>query len=379
MSEFPEPHPDPLERPTFSRSSSPPEPPTSTERPTSSRSSSPDSSPPSPLPPLESLLPRALPADQPLLRARLRALTDPHANPSARAGRRPRRGRSDRDAARRDQPDSDQTLRADILQSIARLDARRASVPKVSYPPELPVSQRRDDLLALVSDHQVVIVCGETGSGKTTQLPKLCLELGRGVHAMIGHTQPRRIAARTVAMRVAEELDAPALVASKMRFDDRTDERTLVKVMTDGILLAETRSDPLLRRYDTIIVDEAHERSLNIDFLLGTLKRILPRRPDLKLIITSATIDASRFAEHFAGPRGPAPVIEVEGRTYPVEMRYEPRASLGADIDLSPEEHAADAAVRLIYQNQSDVLIFMPGEREIRLTAHALRLHPQLP
>jgi ATP-dependent helicase HrpA len=196
---------------------------------------------------------------------------------------------------------------------------------------------------------------------------------------MIGHTQPRRIAARTVAMRVAEELDAPALVASKMRFDDRTDERTLVKVMTDGILLAETRSDPLLRRYDTIIVDEAHERSLNIDFLLGTLKRILPRRPDLKLIITSATIDASRFAEHFAGPRGPAPVIEVEGRTYPVEMRYEPRASLGADIDLSPEEHAADAAVRLIYQNQSDVLIFMPGEREIRLTAHALRLHPQLP
>ena len=251
-------------------------------------------------------------------------------------------------------------------------------MPKVDYPPDLPVSQRRDDLLRVIGDHQVVIVCGETGSGKTTQLPKICLELGRGVGAMIGHTQPRRIAARAVAMRVAEELDAPGLVASKMRFDDRTDDRTLIKVMTDGILLAETRSDPLLRRYDTIIVDEAHERSLNIDFLLGSLRRILPRRPDLKLIITSATIDAGRFAEHFAGPGGPAPVVEVAGRTYPVELRYEERA--GADAEgLSPEEHAADTAVRLIYENHADVLVFMPGEREIRLTAHALRHHPQLP
>ncbi len=305
-------------------------------------------------------------------------MTDSCARPAGRR-RGPARSPQASNQASSQAPDSEALLRADILRSIARLDARRASVPKVTYPPDLPVSQRRDDLLALIRDHQVVIVCGETGSGKTTQLPKVCLELGRGVHAMIGHTQPRRIAARTVAMRVAEELDAPHLVASKMRFDDRTDERTLIKVMTDGILLAETRADPLLRRYDTIIVDEAHERSLNIDFLLGTLQRILPRRPDLKLIITSATIDASRFAEHFAGPSGPAPVIEVEGRTYPVEMRYEPRAALGEEGDLTPEEHAADAAVRLIYQNQSDVLIFMPGEREIRLTAHALRLHPQLP
>lgn len=340
---------------------------------------------PGPIPPepaLEALLARAFPPDQPRLRARLRALTAPSAHGSANrntASKPPRnRRRPSHPAAPANTQDSQALLREDLLRSIARLDARRASIPKITYPPELPVSQRRDDLLALIRDHQVVIVCGQTGSGKTTQLPKLCLELGRGINAAIGHTQPRRIAARTVALRIAEELDAPALVASKMRFDDRTDERTLVKVMTDGILLAETRSDPLLRRYDTIIVDEAHERSLNIDFLLGTLKRILPRRPDLKLIITSATIDASRFAEHFAGPSGPAPVIEVEGRTYPVELRYEPRTA-GEDADLTPEEHAADAAVRLIYQNQSDVLIFMPGEREIRLTAHALRLHPQLP
>lgn len=265
-------------------------------------------------------------------------------------------------------------VRADLIRSVERFAARKASVPTVTYPPDLPVSQRRDDLLAAVGEHQVVIVCGETGSGKTTQLPKVCLELGRGVGGMIGHTQPRRIAARTVAMRVAEELDAPGVVASKMRFDDRTDERTLIKVMTDGVLLAETRADPRLEQYDTIIIDEAHERSLNIDFLLGFLKRLLPRRPDLKLIVTSATIDAGRFAEHFSGPQGPAPVVEISGRTYPVEVRYEPPTG-----DTPAEDFAADAAVRLIHKGRSDVLVFMPGEREIRLTAHALRHHPLLP
>jgi ATP-dependent helicase HrpA len=270
-----------------------------------------------------------------------------------------------------DRAQAEAALREDILRSAARLAARRASVPAIDYPPELPVSQRRDDLLDAIGRHQVVIVAGETGSGKTTQLPKICLELGRGVAGMIGHTQPRRIAARTVAMRIAEELDAPGAVGSKMRFDDRTDDRTLIKVMTDGVLLAETRSDPMLRRYDTIIIDEAHERSLNIDFLIGFLRRLLPRRPDLKLVITSATIDAARFAEHFAGPDGPAPVLEITGRTYPVEVRYERPGE-----EMSPEETAADAAVRLANEGHADVLVFMPGEREIRLTAHALRHHP---
>lgn len=305
--------------------------------------------------PLDVLLGRAMPGDRPRLRARLRGLE------RARQGDRPT-GRGEG------------SVREELLASIARFDRRRASVPAVAYPPELPVSERREELLDAVRDHQVVIVCGETGSGKTTQLPKICLELGRGVGAMIGHTQPRRIAARTVAARIGEELDAPGVVASKMRFDDRTDDRTLVKVMTDGVLLAETRTDPKLHQYDTIIVDEAHERSLNIDFLLGFLKRLLPRRPDLKLIITSATIDAERFAEHFASPAGPAPVLEISGRTYPVEQRYERPSE-----ELTPEEAAAEAAVRLIHEGRSDVLVFMPGEREIRLTAHALRHHPTLP
>ncbi len=309
---------------------------------------------------LWAMLDEAMPADRARLRSRIRGLQR-GGNGASKGGRNAER--------------ATRQVRADLERSIGVYRARKASVPALSYPPDLPVSQRRDDLLEAIREHQVVVVCGETGSGKTTQLPKLCLELGRGVGAMIGHTQPRRIAARSVAARVGEELGAQWLVASKMRFDDRTDDRTLVKVMTDGILLAETRSDPLLRRYDTVIVDEAHERSLNIDFLLGTLRRILPRRPDLKLIVTSATIDAGRFAEHFAGPAGPAPVLQIEGRTYPVEVRYEPRQAEG----VSPEEHAADAAVRLIHENHADVLVFMPGEREIRLTAHALRHHPLLP
>src|SRR5215468_8862919 len=202
--------------------------------------------------------------------------------------------------------------------------ARQLAVPVVSYPPDLPVSQRKDEIAAAIRDHQVVIVAGETGSGKTTQLPKICLELGRGVTGQIGHSQPRRIAARTVAERIAAELgtEIGAAVGYKVRFTDKSSDGTLIKVMTDGILLAEMQRDRRLLRYDTLIIDEAHERSLNIDFILGYLKRLLPSRPDLKVIITSATIDPERFSKHFWD----APVIEVSGRTYPVEVRYRPLA-----------------------------------------------------
>src|SRR5689334_3801150 len=206
-------------------------------------------------------------------------------------------------------------ITADVEKAEARIAQRRQGVPEVRYPQELPVSQRREDLLAAIRDHQVVIVAGETGSGKTTQLPKICLELGRGVIGQIGHTQPRRIAARTVAERVAEELNTKLgdAVGYKVRFTDQSGDDTLVKLMTDGILLAEIQTDPALSRYDTIIIDEAHERSLNVDFLLGYLKQLLPKRPDLKIVITSATIDPQRFSAHFDN----APIIEVSGRTYP--------------------------------------------------------------
>lgn len=232
--------------------------------------------------------------------------------------------------------------------SPEQLAARAAAVPAIVYPEELPVSARREEIAAAIGEHQVVIVAGETGSGKTTQLPKICLELGRGITGMIGHTQPRRIAARSVAERIASELGTPigpgGVVGYQVRFTEEVGENTLVKLMTDGILLAEIQSDPQLRRYDTIIVDEAHERSLNIDFILGYLARLLPQRPDLKVIITSATIDSERFAEHFGreqtGDRGqpfivPAPVIEVSGRTYPVEVRYRPLAP--DDVDPASE------------------------------------------
>src|SRR5687768_12888715 len=213
-------------------------------------------------------------------------------------------------------------IEAEVEAARLRLDARLAAVPPITYPDELPVSRRRDDIRAAIRDHQVVVVAGETGSGKTTQLPKICMELGRGVRGQIGHTQPRRIAARTVAERIAEELGTPlgATVGYKVRFTDQVTDDTMVKVMTDGILLAEIQNDRMLRRYDTLIIDEAHERSLNIDFILGYLKQLLPRRPDLKVVITSATIDPERFSRHF----GDAPIIEVSGRTYPVEMRYRP-------------------------------------------------------
>jgi ATP-dependent helicase HrpA len=262
----------------------------------------------------------------------------------------------------------------------------------ISFPADLPISGRRDDIAAAIRDHQVVVVAGETGSGKTTQLPKICLELGRGQGrneegrgGLIGHTQPRRIAARSVAERLASELrtELGTEVGYQVRFTDRTSHDTRVKVMTDGILLAELQRDRELRRYDTIIIDEAHERSLNIDFLLGYLKRLLPRRPDLKLVITSATIDPERFARHFADGRGrPAPVIEVSGRTYPVEIRYRPLVTTGAGPDGVDEEGEVvvrdqteaivDAVRELAHEGPGDVLVFLPGEREIRDTADAL-------
>ena len=259
-----------------------------------------------------------------------------------------------------------------------------ASELELTYPPELPVSQRRDDIAAAIRDHQVVVLAGETGSGKTTQLPKICLELGRGRGAgrggIIGHTQPRRIAARSVAERIADELGTELgdLVGYQVRFTDRTSKRSRVKLMTDGILLAELQRDRDLRRYDTIIIDEAHERSLNIDFLLGYLKRLLPRRPDLKLIITSATIDVDRFAEHFD-----APVVEVSGRTYPVEVRYRPLVELpeadeeGEPIVRDQTEAIVDAVRELGAEGPGDVLVFLPGEREIRDTADALADTPR--
>ena len=248
----------------------------------------------------------------------------------------------------------------------------------VSYPPELPVSQRRDEIAAAIRDHQVVVVAGETGSGKTTQLPKICLELGRGVAGQIGHTQPRRIAARTVAERIAEELgtEIGTAVGYKVRFTDKSSDGTVVKVMTDGILLAEMQRDRQLRRYDTLIIDEAHERSLNIDFILGYLKRLLPARPDLKVIITSATIDPERFSKHF----GDAPIVEVSGRVYPVEVRYRPLADPDRPSDEAKDQvqGICDALAELRAEGPGDVLVFLSGEREIRDTADALADRPDL-
>ncbi len=269
-------------------------------------------------------------------------------------------------------------LLAEIEQGEAIVARRRAAVPTVGYPEQLPVSARRDDLLAAIRDHQVVVVAGETGSGKTTQLPKICLELGRGIRGQIAHTQPRRIAARTVAERIADELGVGLgdAIGYSVRFNDRSGDDTLVRLMTDGLLLAELQRDRLLRRYDTIIIDEAHERSLNIDFLLGQLQQILPRRPDLKLIITSATIDPERFATHFADARGePAPIIEVSGRTYPVEVRYRPVVDPDdpdADPDRDQADAICDAVEELAREPEGDVLVFLSGEREIRDTAEAL-------
>lgn len=318
-----------------------------------------------------------------------------------------------RDALKQNKP-VDKSL-VDIAHKVQasqqRLQARLSALPKPEYPPELPVSGKKDEIAAAIQKHQVVIVCGETGSGKTTQLPKICLELGRGVSGLIGHTQPRRIAARSVASRIAQELKYPLgeAVGYKVRFNDKLSESSYVKLMTDGILLAETQSDKFLNGYDTIIIDEAHERSLNIDFLLGYLKQLLPKRPDLKIIVTSATIDADRFSNHFDG----APVIEVSGRTYPVEIRYRPlgnKTTMVAvevpvddgldDIDRFAqdlmgikrkpprtetrwleeddeeevmEDAILDTAEDLLRLGDGDILVFLPGEREIRDTADHLR------
>jgi ATP-dependent helicase HrpA len=266
---------------------------------------------------------------------------------------------------------------------VAAPRPRRAiPVPELHYPEHLPVVERKDDIAAAIRDHQVVIVAGETGSGKTTQLPKICLELGRGTEGLIGHTQPRRIAARSVAERIAEELEVElgTAIGYQVRFTDQSSDNTLVKVMTDGILLNEMQRDRTLGKYDTIIIDEAHERSLNIDFILGYLKQLLPRRPDLKVVITSATIDPERFAEHFAAADGtPAPIVEVSGRTYPVEVRYRPLVDPDReDADERDQVTGVCDAVEELWTEtrgdggEQDILVFLSGEREIRDTADAL-------
>jgi ATP-dependent helicase HrpA len=263
---------------------------------------------------------------------------------------------------------------AKIQASRARRAARQHNRPIPTFAEALPVNQKKDEIAAAIARHQVVIVCGETGSGKTTQLPKICLELGRGVSGLIGHTQPRRIAARSVAARIAQELNTPLgeAVGYKVRFNDKLHDTAYIKLMTDGILLAETQGDRFLTAYDTLIIDEAHERSLNIDFLLGYLKQLLPKRPDLKLIVTSATIDAERFSRHFDG----APVIEVSGRLYPVEVRYRPLQETGEDEQEETMEAAIlDAVDDLSRLGGGDILVFLPGEREIRDTAEHLRKH----
>ncbi|MDR5858125.1 ATP-dependent RNA helicase HrpA [Halomonas eurihalina] len=280
-------------------------------------------------------------------------------------------------------------IRREIERSREKVEARAARPVHLDYPEQLPVSERREDILAALRDHQVVVVAGETGSGKTTQLPKLCLELGLGQRGLVGHTQPRRLAARSVATRLAEEMQVPLgeQVGYQVRFTDQTAEATRVKLMTDGILLAETRNDPDLSRYEAIIIDEAHERSLNIDFLLGYLKRLLSRRPDLKVIITSATIDVERFAAHFAtedaeGKTRPAPVVEVSGRAHPVEVHYRPLIrdeedeedrTLQEGILHAVEEIETIEREKRWFHGPRDILVFLPGEREIRETADTLR------
>ncbi|MGZ9075923.1 MAG: DEAD/DEAH box helicase, partial [Burkholderiaceae bacterium] len=271
-------------------------------------------------------------------------------------------------------------MRAANGQSTHQPARRRAPLRVIKFPEDLPVSGAREAIARAIESHQVVVVSGETGSGKTTQLPKICLALGRGSDRLIGHTQPRRIAASSIARRIAAELGSPLgeVVGYKVRFTDHTRPGASIKLMTDGILLAETQGDPLLRAYDTLIIDEAHERSLNIDFLLGYIKQLLPRRPDLKVIITSATIDADRFANHFSAVSGAAPVIEVSGRLYPVEVRYRPLVDADRADDVDDRtlmEAIVDAVDEVATAGPGDVLVFLAGEREIREAAEALRKH----
>lgn len=264
-----------------------------------------------------------------------------------------------------------------LERSLELAKKRRNQLPKPKFSGQLPIDARIDDIKTAINDHQVVILCGETGSGKSTQLPKICLEMGRGVNGLIGHTQPRRLAARSVANRIAEELGSPIGqdVGFKIRFTDTTKPHTYIKLMTDGILLAETQGDRFLNAYDTIIIDEAHERSLNIDFLLGYIKRILPKRPELRLIITSATIDAARFSEHFTIDDKPAPVLEVAGRTYPVELRYRPPEQKDEAEEADWKTAFTDAVDELTREKRGDILAFLPTEREIREAAKTLRGH----
>ncbi|HLX01936.1 MAG TPA: ATP-dependent RNA helicase HrpA, partial [Trinickia sp.] len=327
----------------------------------------------------------------------------PNTNPTRDAahGKHQKNGGASGPQSAREKPNPQRAKQPGEARTAARPPRRVEPnpVPPIEFPEALPVSGRRDEIARAISEHQVVIVSGETGSGKTTQLPKICLALGRGLGAggtgLIGHTQPRRIAASATGRRIAEELGTPfgEVVGYKVRFTDNLAPGASVKLMTDGILLAETQTDPLLRAYDTLIIDEAHERSLNIDFLLGYLKEILPRRPDLKLIVTSATIDADRFARHFGTEAKPAPVIEVSGRLYPVEVRYRaiqedspavkaaegasgrdrPKNAREADRDLM--DAIVEAVDELCREGSGDVLVFLPGEREIRDAAEALRKH----
>ncbi|WP_175934854.1 ATP-dependent RNA helicase HrpA [Corynebacterium sp. Marseille-P4321] len=273
-------------------------------------------------------------------------------------------------------PEALSAIGEDVVRAREAVDKRDALVPEISYPDSLPVSARRDDIMELIRDNQVVIIAGETGSGKTTQIPKMLLELGRGRRGLIGHTQPRRLAARTVAERIADELGQSIgeTVGYAIRFDDKVSPTTAVKLMTDGILLTEMQRDRYLNAYDTIIIDEAHERSLNIDFLLGYLKRLLPKRPDLKVIVTSATIDPEAFANHFADADGtPAPIIEVSGRTYPVEIRYRPlvaqveqKNGTVKEVDTDMIDGVVDACAELMREGKGDILCFFASERDIR-------------
>jgi ATP-dependent helicase HrpA len=269
-------------------------------------------------------------------------------------------------------------LQSKIEKSIKQTEARRSSVPEIQLPENLPVSQKAKEITDLIQSHQVVVIAGETGSGKTTQLPKICLNMGRGIKGMIGHTQPRRLAARAVSSRIAVECGTELgdLIGFKVRFGDQVTSRSLVKLMTDGILLAEIQNDPYLRQYDTLIIDEAHERSLNIDFLLGYIKQLLPKRPELKVIITSATIDVERFSKHFNN----APVYEISGRTFPVDVFYRPWQEMDVEDEDSDLYSAIGQVVLEIEDHErqakstpGDILIFVPGEREIRDLSHKLK------
>ena len=302
---------------------------------------------------------------------------------AARSGRRPsgqgapaRRTTSDKRLERTRERETH--LKTDVGAAPKRrlsYEERRNPVPPFTLMPGLPVSERGEEVARVIRDNRVVIVCGETGSGKTTQLPKIAMMAGRGVHGMIAHTQPRRIAASSIAKRIAEELktEPGEVVGYKVRFTDTMSPGATIKLMTDGILLAETQNDPMLRAYDTVIIDEAHERSINIDFLLGYLKRLLAKRRDLKVIVTSATIDAERFARHFEIDGRPAPVLTISGRTYPVEVRYRPIEDMDEADDKTLIGAIDDAVGELEASGRGDILVFLPGEREIREAADVLR------